>query len=79
MNPEQRQAHQYIAQARSALFHNNRSTARQLVQRACALAPDSEEAWLLLAEISSPRASLNYLTRALEINPHSQPARRVAD
>jgi lipoprotein-anchoring transpeptidase ErfK/SrfK len=76
MNSEQHQAHQFLAQAKSALYHNNRSAARHYVQRACALTPDNEEAWLLLAELGSPRASINYLTRALEINPHSQRARQ---
>jgi lipoprotein-anchoring transpeptidase ErfK/SrfK len=38
--------------------------------------PDREEAWLVLAAIATPRASINYLKRALEINPGSIHARK---
>jgi lipoprotein-anchoring transpeptidase ErfK/SrfK len=39
------------------------------------MAPELEDGWLLLAAVASPRASVSYLQRALEINPSSQRAR----
>jgi lipoprotein-anchoring transpeptidase ErfK/SrfK len=63
--------------ARRALQSGNQLEARRWAQRAAALAPQSEEPWLLLAALGGePRASLAYLKRALEINPESQRARK---
>jgi hypothetical protein len=62
--------------ARRALQKGNQNEARRWAQRAAALAPQSEEPWLLLAALAEPRASLAYLKRALEINPESQRARK---
>jgi hypothetical protein len=42
---------------------------------AAALCPDLEEPWLILAAVSSPRASVVYLEQALRINPKSERAR----
>ncbi len=67
---------QALAGARQALQRGDRREARRWAEHAAALAPENEEPWLLLAAIASPRASLAYLQRALEINPHSQRARR---
>ena len=53
----------------------DRARARHWAQRAAALNPASEEPWLWLAATSNPRASLDYLQRALEINPKSGRAR----
>jgi lipoprotein-anchoring transpeptidase ErfK/SrfK len=62
--------------ARRALQSGNHREARRWAQQAAALAPQSEEPWLLLAALAGPRASLAYLKRALEINPDSQRARK---
>ena len=62
--------------AQRALQQGNRSEARRLAQRCVALSPDREEGWLLLAAISSPKASVAYLSQALQIDPASQRARQ---
>jgi tetratricopeptide (TPR) repeat protein len=65
-----------IAQANLALQAGNRSLARRWAEQALRLDPSSVEAWLVLAAIASPRASVEYLKRALEIDPHNQRARQ---
>lgn len=55
---------------------NNRTEARQWAEHAAMLAPHMEDPWLILAAIASPRASLEYLQRALKINPTSPRARK---
>jgi hypothetical protein len=70
------QAQILIRQAFEALQRGDRRSARSLAQQAAALAPESEEPWLLLAGLSEPRASIAYLDQALTINPASQRARR---
>ena len=68
--------HQAIENARQALRRGERREARRWAQIAIAEAPELEDSWLLLAAVSSPQASLEYLKRALEINPGSQRARQ---
>jgi lipoprotein-anchoring transpeptidase ErfK/SrfK len=63
-----------LVNARVALQNNNRMEARRWATRAASLAPDNEEAWLILSAVSSPAASLVYLKKALEINPKSERA-----
>lgn len=48
--------------------------ARRWSMLAIHLDPNLEEPWLILAAISSPQASVAYLQRALQINPHSERA-----
>jgi lipoprotein-anchoring transpeptidase ErfK/SrfK len=76
MNPAIKQAQQAIRQAQQAIKTGDKRTARRWADKAAALAPDREEPWLLLAALASPRASIAYLDRALEINPESQRARQ---
>ena len=52
----------------------DRQAARGWAEQAVALDPDSEEPWLFLAALASPRDSVKYLERALKINPSSQRA-----
>jgi lipoprotein-anchoring transpeptidase ErfK/SrfK len=66
---------QYLVNARRAYRSGDHQQARYWAQRAAALAPENEEAWLWLAAVSSPRASVDYLRRALEISPNSHRAR----
>jgi lipoprotein-anchoring transpeptidase ErfK/SrfK len=40
------------------------------------LAPQLEDPWLILAAVASPRASMSYIKRALQINPDSPRARK---
>ena len=68
-------ANQYIKNAERALRSGRRLEARGWAARAAQFAPYEEEPWLMLAALASPRASLEYLKRALEINPHSARAR----
>lgn len=75
MKPEPASAQQALAYAQQALRKGDRLQARRWAERAAALAPDEEAPWLILAAVASPRASVSYLKRALEINPHSQRAR----
>jgi lipoprotein-anchoring transpeptidase ErfK/SrfK len=40
------------------------------------LAPQLEDPWLILAAVASPRGSVSYIQRALQINPNSPRARK---
>ena len=64
-----------IQNARQAFHHGDHISARSWAEKAAALEPSQEEAWLWLAAVASPRASVYYLRRALEINPSSKRAR----
>jgi lipoprotein-anchoring transpeptidase ErfK/SrfK len=65
-----------IQKAHAAMQLGEKNTARRWAQQAAALMPDREEAWLLLGALASPRASVAYLQKALEINPDSTQARK---
>ncbi len=67
---------QILAEARRALRQGDRMTARRLAAELTRLQPHREEGWLILAGLSEPRASIQYLNRALQINPASQRARQ---
>ncbi|PKN91486.1 MAG: hypothetical protein CVU44_19205 [Chloroflexi bacterium HGW-Chloroflexi-6] len=67
---------QAIQRAYTALQSGDRRNAHYWAVIAVQAAPGLEEAWLMLAACSGPRASLAYLQRALEINPASQRARK---
>jgi lipoprotein-anchoring transpeptidase ErfK/SrfK len=74
--PESRsKAYQAAQLARQALQHGDTHQTRLYASQAIRLAPDLEEGWLLLAAVASPRATIAYLQKALEINPSSQRAR----
>jgi lipoprotein-anchoring transpeptidase ErfK/SrfK len=62
--------------ARRAYRAGDHHQARYWAQRATALSPEKEEGWLWLAAVSNPRASIDYLSRALEIAPQSERARK---
>lgn len=63
-----------LMNARSALQHGQKMDARRWSMLAIHLDPTVEEPWLILAAISSPQASVAYLQKALQINPHSERA-----
>jgi len=66
-----------LQKAVRAMRRRQRRAARQLAAQAAAQAPHWEDPWLLLAALAqSPRASIGYLEKALEINPHSRRARQ---
>ena len=62
--------------ARQALQQSDARTARRFAEQSVRLAPESEDNWLLMAAIASPRASIAYLQHALRINPSSQRAQK---
>jgi lipoprotein-anchoring transpeptidase ErfK/SrfK len=70
------EARSAVEQARAALREGRRTEARQLAERAAALAPQMEDPWLILAAVASPRASMEYIGKALKINPNSPRAQR---
>jgi LysM repeat protein len=51
------------------LRSGDKKNVRRFARQAASLAPDLEYAWLVLAEVSSPRARIAYLERAIRINP----------
>ena len=60
--------------AGGALKNNDRMEARRWATYTLKLAPDSETAWLILAAVACPKASVAYIQRALDINPHNDRA-----
>ncbi len=65
-----------IQNAREALLHGDRTEARRWAEEASRLAPQSEDPWLILAAVASPRASVDYIQKALAINPDSPRAQK---
>ena len=65
-----------LLNAKNALQRGERQAARGLAMQALVLDPESEEPWLLMAALASPRASVNYLQQALKIDPGSQRAHK---
>ena len=71
------EARQYIANAREALQRGDKASAWQLGKQAMVLAPEMEDAWLvLIASEANPQQAVAYARKALEINPESTRARR---
>jgi len=70
------EAHSALRKAREALSNGDRRLARQLAERASKLAPHLEDPWLVLAAVAGPKLGLEYIQRALQINPDSPRARR---
>lgn len=63
-----------IQNAQFALQKKQTVEARRLAMEAAQLDPNFEDPWLIMASLSSPKASVAYLQRALEINPRSERA-----
>jgi len=76
MKTNQEAFRKILLNAQQALQRGERHAARRWAERAVELSPDSEEAWLTLAVVASPHASINYLEQALKINPQSQRAQK---
>ena len=80
MNTDVLKARGYIAQAREALRHGDKPLAWQMGKRATVVAPEMEEAWLVLtASDPNPRNALAYARKALKLNPASIRARRALE
>ncbi|MEP7137261.1 MAG: L,D-transpeptidase family protein [Chloroflexota bacterium] len=77
MNTNIIEAREFIAKAREALKSGDKESARDLGEKAALLAPDLEDAWLVLtAADSNPEDALAYAQKALELNPASVRARK---
>jgi lipoprotein-anchoring transpeptidase ErfK/SrfK len=76
MNERFIEARRVVALAREALKKGSMTEARQLAERAAELAPQSEDPWLILAAVVSPRESMEYIRKALEANPDSPRAKK---
>jgi len=76
MNADQEAFREILLNAQQALRNGERRAARRWAEKAVELEPGSEEAWLVLAAVASPRASVNYLEQALKINPQSLRAQK---
>jgi lipoprotein-anchoring transpeptidase ErfK/SrfK len=76
MEPNQIAAFNLIEQAQQAMKKGDYSTARPLAAQAAQSAPELEEVWLIMAALASPRGSVAYLQKALEINPQSERAQK---
>ncbi len=60
-----------------AMRRKDHRAARRWAEQAIHLDPQAEDAWLVLAAVASPEASLFYLNKALEINPSSPRVRKA--
>lgn len=71
------EARRCIAIAREALQRGDKESAWQLGKQAIVLAPEMEDAWLVLtASDPNPQQAVAYARKALEIRPESVRARR---
>jgi lipoprotein-anchoring transpeptidase ErfK/SrfK len=76
LNERLAQSREAVKRARQALRLGDTAQARQWAEHAAELAPQTEDPWLILAAVSSPQASLDYLRKALQVNPDSPRARK---
>jgi lipoprotein-anchoring transpeptidase ErfK/SrfK len=76
MDPAFFQSREAVVQARDALRRGDMTRAREWAERAAQLSPQSEEPWLILAAVASPGESVDYIRKALQINPNSPRARK---
>jgi len=76
MNERFIESRKAIANAREALKKGDMTEARQWAERAAELAPQSEDPWLILAAVVSPRESMKYIRKALDTNPNSPRAKK---
>lgn len=67
---------QALENARISYRQGDHTKTRYWARIAANISPDIEEPWLWLSAVSSPRASIAYLQKALSINPQSQRARQ---
>lgn len=76
MNESFIESRKAVSRAREALHNGNIADARQWAERAAELAPQNEDPWLILAATVSPKESVKYINKALEINPNSPRAKQ---
>lgn len=80
MTNQLNEAREFITQARESLRRGDKSSARQLGERAALLVPELEDAWLILAASDpDPQDALAYAHKALELNPQSTRAQKAVE
>jgi len=75
LNPIPEPIIQRLVDARKALQRGDRESARLFAQQVADQVPTLEEPWLILASLAGPRQSIQYIEKALAINPESRMAR----
>jgi lipoprotein-anchoring transpeptidase ErfK/SrfK len=70
------QSREALAYSQEALRNGAMEEAREWAERAAQLMPQSEEPWLMLARVSRPGESVEYVRRALDLNPNSARAKK---
>lgn len=68
------QAFEAVRAAKKAIAERNHTDAHRYARLAIQYDPNLEDSWLVMAATASPRASVEYLQKALEINPKSSRA-----
>jgi lipoprotein-anchoring transpeptidase ErfK/SrfK len=68
------QAFEAVRAAKKAIAERNHTDAHRYARLAIQYDPNLEDSWLVMAATASPRASVEYLQKALEINPNSSRA-----
>jgi lipoprotein-anchoring transpeptidase ErfK/SrfK len=76
MNPNQTDAYKYLGLAQQARKAGDKRLARQHAEQAARLAPELEDVWLMMGALASPRASVVFMEKALQINPESERVRQ---
>jgi lipoprotein-anchoring transpeptidase ErfK/SrfK len=77
MSPYQHAAADALQKSQQAQLKGDRRAARRFAEEAVRLDPGWEDAWLMLAALAEPRASIAYIEQALKINPQSTRAREA--
>jgi len=72
----QQDALKVLHQAEQAMRDGERKEAYRCAAQAARLAPHLERPWLILAAVGDPSESVEFLKKALEINPQSKHARQ---
>ena len=65
------QAFEAVRAAKKAIAQRNHTDAHRYARLAIQYDPNLEDSWLVMAATASPRAAVEYLQKALEINPYS--------
>ena len=77
MTTEAKDPQTFIKQAYQALKQNDKAAAERLAWRAVKLAPDLETPWLILATLADADKAIEYVQKALQINPESRHAQEA--
>lgn len=67
----------FIERARQLILQGQTAEARRQLQQYVTLYGNNAEAWLLLAAVSTPKASLEYVHKALALEPNNPVAQRA--